>query len=117
VTPTQTKHVVAIVDPRNFDGDAYQVALASVQQAKGLATLLLENLEGVNLMARNAELERLLSLDLSTEELRDRAHEWPSSPQGRKLAAIQAEVENTIDRLASLEKAVAYNPLSREAQR
>lgn len=87
-------------------------------QLKGLLLLCAENLDGVDKMARNAELERLLSDgSTDTEALRDQALAWGESPQGRRLAGILERLELSVNDLASLEKAVSYDPRSREARR
>ncbi len=118
MTTHPTKHVVTVIDPRDFDGDPYQVAERAVAQAKAVARILTDNLDAVNKMARNAELERLLAAgEWDSDELRDKAHGWDESPQGRQFVAINDELSSIIQRLERLEKAVAYNPKSREARR
>lgn len=86
-------------------------------QIKGLILLVAENLDAVDKMARNAELERLLAAGIDADELRDLAHAWPESPQGRKLAGILERLELSAKDLDGLERAVSYNPRSREARR
>ena len=108
---------ITITDPREFDGDPYQVATRAVEQLKGILLLAAENLDAVDKMARNAELERLLSMQVDSQELRDQAHGWPESPQGRRLAGILDRLELSVKDLQGLEKAVGYNPKSREARR
>lgn len=108
---------ITITDPREFDGDPYQVASRAVAQIKGLTLLLAENLDAVDKMARNAELERLLSGGIEAAELREIAAAWPESPQGRKLSTAAERLNDIVTDLTSLEKAVAYNPKSREARR
>jgi hypothetical protein len=108
---------VTIADPREFDGDPYQVAQRAVAQIKGLTMLLAENLDAVDKMARNAELERLLAGGIDADELREIAAAWPESPQGRKLSNVEGMLGQIVLELSSLEKAVAYNPKSREARR
>jgi hypothetical protein len=108
---------VTITDPREFDGDPYQVASRAVAQIKGLTLLLIENLDAVDKMARNAELERLLSAGIDADDLREIAAAWPESPQGRKLSKVEELLGQIVLELSGLEKAVAYNPKSREARR
>lgn len=109
---------ITITDPREFDGDPYQVAERAVAQIKGLMLLVAENLDAVDKMARNAELERLLSAGTNdAEELRRIAAAWPESPQGRTLSRAMERLEASVNELSLLEKAVAYNPKSREARR
>lgn len=108
---------ITITDPREFDGDPYQVAERAVAQLKGLLLLVAENLDAVDKMARNAELERLLSAGIGGDDLRDIAHAWPESPQGRKLSTILDRLQDSVGDCDSLERAVSYNPKSREAKR
>lgn len=105
---------ITIVDPREFDGDPYQVAERAVAQIKALILLTAENLDAVDKMARNAELERLLSAGTNdAAELRRLALAWPESPQGRKLSNILERLEESYGELNTLERAVAYNPKAR----
>jgi hypothetical protein len=107
IRPTQH---IAITDPREFEGDPYQVAERAIQQTRALTKLVRENVEAVNLMARNAELERQLAFGVEGQELRAAAAAWPESPQGRKIAALLDALEQTESTLAPLEKAAAFNP-------
>ena len=107
IRPTQN---ISITDAREFEGDPYQVAERAIQQTAALTALVLENLESVDLMARNADLERLLALGCSPEELRAAAATWPESPQGRRIRSLQEALQGTADGLPALEKAVAFNP-------
>ena len=110
IRPTKT---ITVVDPREFDGDAYQVAQRAIQQVCALTGLLIQNMEPTNLMARNAELERLLSAGTSSDELREAATAWPESPQGRQFASMSEALAEVQARLLSLERAVAYDPKAR----
>lgn len=118
MTTHPVKQVAIVIDPRDFDGDPYQVAQRAVAQARALATILAENLDAVSKMARNAELERLLAVGgLTADELRVKAHAWDDGPQGRSLTELSESAQTIAKRLAVLEKAVSYNPKSREARR
>lgn len=107
IRPTQT---LTITDPREFEGDPYQVAERAIQQTRALALILLDSIVAVDLMARNAELERQLALGTDSEALRRAAAGWPESPQGRKLQKLSEAVREAAEGLQSLEKAAAYNP-------
>jgi hypothetical protein len=115
ITP-ETEKTFTVTDPREFDGDPYQVAERAVKQLRGIFAVADHNLTAVDLMVRNAELERLLATGVDGDELREKANGWPESPQGRKLAAIQQDVVKALDALASLEKAAAYNPKARSSR-
>lgn len=99
-----------VQDPREFDGDPYQVAERAIRQLRALLKVAEDLVEPTNLMLRNAELERQLALG---NELTNPAAEWPESPQGRWLANVAEEIEAVQKRLASLERAAAYNPKGR----
>lgn len=101
---------ITIQDPREFDGDPYQVASRAIQQMSGLVAVTLEVWEPTNLMARNAELERQLALG---NNLVNPAAEWPESPQGSRLRYAHEELHKVLLTLRTLERAVAYNPKGR----
>lgn len=107
---------ITVTDPREFEGDPYQVAQRAIQQAAALAALLHENLYAVDLMARNAELERHLSASVDAASLRATANAWPESPQGRRIAQIRADILAAEERLRGMEKAAAYNPTARSSR-
>jgi hypothetical protein len=99
-----------VQDPREFDGDPYQVAERAIRQLRGVLEVAETLVDPTNLMLRNAELERQLALG---NKLVNPAAEWPESPQGRAFAKIADEVTLCRARLQSLEKAAAYNPKAR----
>lgn len=94
-----------IVDPRQLDGNPYEVAAKSVEQAQGMAKLYLSTLHGAALMARNAELERQL---YATGECNPAA--FTDGPHGRRFADMIAHAEKHIKTLAILTTAAGYNP-------
>lgn len=110
IRPTKT---VVVTDPREFDGDAYQVASRAIQQACALAGILKSALEPANLMARNAELERLMAIGTQGDDLRAAANGWPDSAQGRQFTQMDEALCEIQARLIRLEKAVAYDPKAR----
>jgi uncharacterized protein (DUF2384 family) len=110
IRPTET---ITITDPREFDGDPYQVAERAIQQTRALVALVIDNIEAVSLMARNAELERQLALGTTADELRSAAHAWPNSPQGRRISRLSEALSDAADGLEGLERAVTYNPKAR----
>lgn len=110
MTPINKPVVITIQDPREFDGDPYQVAQRAIRQLHALVALSAEILEPTDLMARNAELERQLAFG---NELGDAGKEWPESPQGRNLADVREMLGMAEARLTLLEQAVAFNPKAR----
>ena len=105
-----THSTFTIQDPRQFDGDPYQVAERAIQQLRGVVAEAEKLMASTVLMIRNADLERTLALG---NTLGDVAAEWPESPQGRKLAEIEKELAGIQARLTLLQAAAAWNPKSR----
>jgi hypothetical protein len=99
-----------VQDPRQFDGDPYQVAERAIQQLRAVLDQADKLLPATVLMVRNADLERTLALGNS---LGDVAAEWPESPQGRKLAQVEADLAGIRTSLELLQRAAAYNPKAR----
>lgn len=104
---------LVIADPRSYDGDPYQVAERAVQQLRGIVLTFQEVLDPTRLMARNAELERLLATKTEQDELREKAHAWDEGPQGRQFQELSDQIAGIDKKLAVLERAVAYNPNAR----
>jgi hypothetical protein len=99
-----------VQDPRQFDGDPYQVAERAIQQLRGVLEQFEALLPATVLMVRNADLERTLALG---NALGDVAKEWPESPQGRKLTEIEDQIAAVQKTLTRLQAAAAWNPRAR----
>lgn len=100
--PTKT---FAVADPRTYDGNPYEVAERACLQAAGLAQILLETLDATYKMVRNAEMERAFA-----NHEAPRGAEFDTTPLGRNLKKIEADVESVGKRLAMLSKAAGYDP-------
>lgn len=111
----EDRHFV-VVDPRNMDGDCYQVAERAIQQVSDLLEITSDNLEAADLMVRNAELERQLATGTDAKTLRAAATLWNKSPQGRIIAESLETLRNTGKRLSGLKKAASYNPKARSSR-
>jgi GrpB-like predicted nucleotidyltransferase (UPF0157 family) len=107
---TQT---ITISDPREFDGDPYQVAERALGQAQALALLLEQAVEAAEIMSRNAELERTLATGDKDTDLSPIAKAWPQSPQGRTFHRVHTALPSIQVALGSLKRAAAFNPKSR----
>lgn len=94
-----------ITDPRLYDGDPFDVAQRACLQAAALARLLTQSLEGANVMARNAQMER----ELQAED-EPNAAGWPDTAQGRRFAKLIQLSKEFEQVLALLAKASSYNP-------
>lgn len=101
-----------ITDPREFDGDPFQVAERAIQQAQALAALAEKSLDAAEIMARNAELERSLLLDKEAS-LMPVAAGWPESPQGRMIDSAREALQTSQRKLKVVAKAAAFNPKAR----
>lgn len=101
---------ITITDPRQFDGDPYQVAERSVKQLSAMVRLVITTADATGLMVRNSELERCLASGMDAEALRAVANGWSESPQGRILSDLAKALENAEARLRTLERAASYNP-------
>jgi hypothetical protein len=95
----------SISDPRDFDGDPFEVAERAARQSLALVDLLTDSLASADVMARNAEMERQL---LRAEDAD--APGWEGTPQGRQFKAAEQDVKNLRTRLGVLARAAGFNP-------
>lgn len=99
---------IALVDPRNLDGNPYEVAEQAVAQAEALARLALKYLDSSYKMARNASLERSLVL---TGEVPKQAYK--DSAECMVFNVVLSDLTRAVLKLEALKKAVAYDPKAR----
>lgn len=90
-----------------MEGDPYEVAERACLQIAGLARMLSQQVELVNLMARNAELERALA---TTGDCTFAAATWPETGQALKLKTVQEDLAKIERDMTVLARAAAYNP-------
>lgn len=102
---TQEFKTFTIADPRDFDGNPFEVAERAVAQLEGLERLIAYALPSAELMARNAEMTR--RMDLGGEPEGDR---WVETPQGRQWAALKEEMKAVQKRLRVMKAAASYDP-------
>lgn len=96
---------LVIVDPRDFDGDPFEVAGRACKQAAALARILAQNLEVATLMARNAEMERQIIKDGEPN-----AAAWDDMTQAKNLKALTKLAQESEKRLTLIAKAAGFNP-------
>lgn len=101
----QRERSFVIADPRDFDGNPFEVAARAVAQIEGLLALAEGAIPLSELMARNAEMTR--RIDLGGEPEGDR---WAGEPQGRQWALLREEVTAIRRRLKIIKAASAYDP-------
>jgi hypothetical protein len=102
---TQNIQRFTVVDPRAMDGNPYEVGARGIAQLRGILRIAELSLPAVELMARNAELERQM-VDGDEPD----AISWPASPQGRKFERIKLDLARMSTELSVLERAAGYDP-------
>jgi hypothetical protein len=102
---THPTYTLAVSDPREFDGNPYEVAEQATRQLHGLARLMELSLPAVEKMARNAQMERDIALGGEPD-----AAGWPDSPQGRQFEMIRRQNADHVRVLNYLVQAAAYDP-------
>lgn len=104
MTQINTQHFSA-TDPREFDGDPFEVADRAVAQIKGVIDVALTLAPATILMVRNAELERRIIRDEDPD-----AAGWPETTEGRRWSDIEADLRSATDKLTVLQRVAAFNP-------
>ena len=99
---------INIVDPRTLDGNPYEVAEQAAAQAEALTQLALRETGNALRMGRNAASERSLVI---TGAVPEAAYE--TTGEGRAFEAATELLTKAALRLASLTKAVAFDPKAR----
>jgi hypothetical protein len=88
-----------------MDGNPYEVAGRGVAQLRGILRLAQLSMPAVELMARNAEMERQMALDQEPD-----VTDWDTSPVGRKFAYARTALSEVADALEIVERAVSFDP-------
>jgi hypothetical protein len=101
----QEERTFTVANPRDFDGNPFEVAERAVAQLEGLAAILEEALVPAELMARNAEMSRRLEARQPP-----RGDDWAETPQGRYWAKIAAEVRELQVHLRVCKRASGFDP-------
>ncbi len=94
-----------VADPGEMDGDEFEVAQRSCEQAAAVARVLASCIEGAAVMARNAELSRQIVLSGKPDPVA-----WEATAQCRMLTAggvLAEEAERRLERVAA---AAGFNP-------
>lgn len=100
--PTQT---FVVADPKNMDGNPYDVAERALRQSAAVASILEETLTAARTMTRNAEMERQLSL---TGECS--AADFEDSAIARRLDKVRENTASAIRDLELLAQAAGFDP-------
>lgn len=102
---TQNPQHFTIVDPRDFEGDPFEVADRAVAQLQGLVALTDEAIESARLMARNAELERQCQRDEDCD-----AVGWDDTAEGKRWAKVRVNLGVVKADLGILRRVAGFNP-------
>ena len=94
-----------VANPRDFDGNPFEVAERAVAQLEGLIAILAEAIPPAELMARNAEMTR--RMDAGEEPEGDR---WVETPQGRYWVRLATNVASLRAQLRVIKAAAGYDP-------
>jgi hypothetical protein len=94
-----------VADPRDFDGNPFEVAERAIAQLEGLLVIADDLLPKSELMARNAEMTR--RIDLGGDPEGDR---WAGEPQGRQWQAVREELSTLKRRLRTLKATAGWDP-------
>lgn len=104
MTAFEKKHLV-IIDPREMDGNPFDVASRAAEQAAALIDLAAEQTALAALMARNSYMERELQ---EHRPLTPNAFE--ESAAGRRFVRDQEDLEDLAKSLRISAKAAGYDP-------
>lgn len=102
--PTRSK-TFTITDPRDYDGNPFEVAERAVQQSAAVAKLLGTTFDSMRLMVRNAELERQIQIGERPDP-----RKWEDGPQAASLTLMASEVETLVRRFDALSRAAGFDP-------
>ena len=102
---THTPRNFVIADPRDFDGDCFEVADRAVAQLQGLLQLTEEALDPARLMARNSELERQCQRDENCDAIG-----WDETAEGKRWSKVRVNLGVVKADLGTLRRVAGYNP-------
>lgn len=94
-----------VSDPRDFDGDPYDVAKRACLQAGAVARVLKDTVADARVMVRNAELERQMARDEQPSAIA-----FEDSIHATKLDTVAEAAEAAEKALAQLARAAGFNP-------
>jgi hypothetical protein len=94
-----------VADPRDFDGNPFEVAERAVAQIEGLLTIIDELVPASESMARNAEMTGRIDLGQPPD-----GDDWPTRPQGRQWKLLRDELEALRRRTKTLKLAAGFDP-------
>lgn len=102
--PRKPKQFI-LVDPRDLDGNPYEVAIRSIEQASALADMYRVALSDARIMARNAGMERQIALGGPAS-----AADWEAGPEAGIITRLQADTVSAPKMLRTLAMAAGYDP-------
>jgi hypothetical protein len=100
-----THQTFAVTDPRNLDGNPYDVASSGVAQLSGILAIARDLLPATVIMVRNAEMERRMHRGEDPA-----AGNWDETAEGQRWKIVETQIAELVGRLAVLQKVAAYDP-------
>jgi len=100
-----TEKIFTLTDPKEFDGNPFEVSSRALLQSAALAQLLAFSLDQAEIQVLNSYMERNLN-----ESKDPNAKGWDKSSLGRRLGETKQEILAIQKRLAALATAAGYDP-------
>lgn len=96
---------VIFTDPRDQDGNPYEVAAFAIAQAEGILTIYRQALDAAYLMARNAHMERNLA-----QRKPPAGDGYATTAEGRKFIGLENAAADSKTALDVLRTAASFDP-------
>jgi hypothetical protein len=96
---------ITLTDPREFDGNPYEVADRAIAQVEEAVRQLAQPLYVARLMARNADMERNIALRKPPA-----GSAYNDGPQGKAFDRIEDRLASAYKSLGALRAAASYDP-------
>lgn len=93
------------LDPRELDGDPFQVASAACQQAENALSLAEKSVDDAYIMARGAHMERQLQSGEEPDGVG-----FADDPLGARIISIRDLIEQMGNAVKNVAVAASYNP-------
>jgi hypothetical protein len=107
MAPVTTK-TFKLTDPRDFDGNPYEVAERAVGQLTGITKLLVDTIDPAEIMFLNAYMERQGALGQEVD-----AAAYYDSPEYRNWLRVKERATEIHRTLTVLQRSAGYNPKAR----
>lgn len=103
---TETIQTFTVADPKEFDGDPFEVAERACAQAAAIAKILEASVKAAESMALNAQMTR----NLQETPANARAEEWPESVYAKRLQEALKAAAGIEKVMTQVGRAAGFNP-------